>query len=163
MAVSSPERTRQLGSELLRFLCVGGTAFIVELVTFNLLRYGGAPSSTQEGPLHDKILTAKVVAVIVATVVAYTGNRLWTYRESPGRTPLRGYLLFFLLNAIGLVIGLVVLGVSHYLLGLTTPLEDNLANILGIAAGTAFRFWSYRTYVFTTDDEPLAETLRDPV
>jgi hypothetical protein len=59
------------------------------------------------------------------------------------------YSLFFLLNAIGLLIALTCLGVSHYLLGFTSTLADNIAaNVVGLALGTTFRFWSYRRFVF---------------
>ena len=67
------------------------------------------------------------------------------------------------LNAIGLGIALGVLAFTHYVLDLTSPLADNIsANIIGLGLGTAFRFWSYRRYVFVPGD-PLAATLKDPV
>jgi hypothetical protein len=40
--------------------------------------------------------------------------------------------------------------VSHYALGFTSPLGDNIAaNVVGLGLATAFRFWSYRRWVFT--------------
>ena len=42
-----------------------------------------------------------------------------------------------------------VVAVSRDLLGLTSPLADNVsANVVGMAIATAFRFWTFRTYVF---------------
>ena len=57
-------------------------------------------------------------AVVVAMVVTYLGNRLFTWRgESSNRT--REVLLFVLFNAIGLGFSVVTLTVSHDLMGLT--------------------------------------------
>ena len=51
---------------------------------------------------------------------------------------------------IGLGISLTILWFSHYVLGLTSPLADNIsANIVGLGAGSLFRFWAYRRFVFT--------------
>jgi len=50
---------------------------------------------------------------------------------------------------IGMVIALACLAISHYALGLTSMLADNIsANGVGLVLGTSFRFWSYRTFVF---------------
>lgn len=59
----------------------------------------------------------------------------------------REYALFFVLNAIGLVITVAPLAVSRYVLGLSGPLADNLAaNVLGWGLASLFRFWSYRRW-----------------
>jgi DNA-binding LacI/PurR family transcriptional regulator len=55
-------------------------------------------------------------------------------------------------NSVGLAISVGCLWVSHYALGLTGPLADNIsANVVGLALGTMFRFWSYRRWVFPED------------
>ena len=137
-----------------KFGVVGLVALVVDVGLFNLLRFAGG-----EGPLYDKPLTAKIVSVIVATTVAYIGNRIWTFSDR-GRTGVaREYLLFFVLNGIALGITLSVLWFSHYALGLTSPLADNIsANIIGLGLGTLFRFWSYRKWVFPeVPDRVLAD------
>ena len=124
--------------ELLKFGMVGGVAFAVDVGLFNLL-------------LHhtDKPLTSKTVSTVVATTVAYVGNRLWTFRRRSRSGVGREYSLFFLLNAVGLAIALGCLATSHYLLGFTGRLADNIAaNVVGLVLGTTFRFWSYRRFVF---------------
>ena len=61
----------------------------------------------------------------------------------------RQYTMFFLLNAVGLGIGLACLAISHYGLGQIWPalqsrLADNISGqLIGTALGTLFRFWSY--------------------
>ena len=134
----------RMGHELMRFGLVGLAGYVVDVSVFNLLRYAGGA-----GPLADKPLTAKALSVIVATLVTYVGHRHWTWRGR-GRVQVhREYVLFFLLNAVGLAIAVGCLFVSHYVLDLTSPLADNIsANVIGLALGTAFRFWSYRTFVF---------------
>jgi hypothetical protein len=50
----------------------------------------------------------------------------------------------------GMFIGLGCLWISHYLLGFTSLLADNIStNVVGLALGTAFRFWLYRVWVFS--------------
>lgn len=138
-------RSEQLVRELAKFGVVGSVALVVDLAIFNALLFAGG-----SGPLHGHPLTAKTASVAVATTVAYFCNRHWTFRHR-GRSGVgREYVLFFLLNGIGLAIALACLAVSHYGLDLTSPLADNVAaNVVGLGLGTAFRFWSYRRFVFT--------------
>lgn len=143
-------RLRHLVHELAKFGIIGSVALVVDLGIFNALLFAGG-----EGPLHGHPLTAKTVSVTVATTVAYFGNRHWTFRHRGRSGVRREYVLFFLLNGIGLAIALTCLATSHYLLDLTSPLADNVAaNVVGLGLGTAFRFWSYRRYVFVHPDEP---------
>ena len=151
-------RVEHLVHEVAKFGVVGLVALVVDVGLFNLLCYG-------TGPLHGKVLTAKIVSVCVATTVAYFGNRYWTFRHR-GRTSFhREYVLFFVLNAVGLAISVGCLWFSHYALGLTSALADNIiANVIGLCLGTLFRFWSYRRWVFPDDavaagDETLATTV----
>jgi putative flippase GtrA len=158
-------RLGDLVRELMKFGVVGSVAFVVDLVVFNVLL-----SAT------DKPLTSKTLSVVVATTVAYAGNRLWTFRQRARSGLHREYLLFFLLNGVGLLISLTCLAVSHYLLGFTSLIADNIAaNVVGLALATTFRFWSYRRWVFlkvvagapATDEpadhvEPVSEARHPP-
>lgn len=149
--------------EGMKFLLVGGAGYVVDVAVFNLLRFAGG-----EGVLYDKPLTAKALSVVAATVVTYAGNRTWTFRHRERSGLIREYGLFFLLNGIGMAIALAVLALSHYVLGFTSPLADNIAaNVVGLALGTLFRFWSYRRWVFraprpgSSDDEDATEAGRE--
>jgi hypothetical protein len=52
-------------------------------------------------------------------------------------------------NIIGLLISVLTLELSHNMLGLTSRLADNISgNVIGVGLGTAFRYWSYRRFVF---------------
>ena len=129
--------------ELSKFGVVGGTAFAVDLIIFNVLLQMGSES-----------LLAKTCSTVVATTLAFLGNRFWTWRHRDHRHMARQYTIFFALNAVGLGIGLSCLAISHYGLGsiwpwFTTPLADNISGqLVGTALGTLFRFWSYRRFVF---------------
>lgn len=138
------ERLRRLAHEVMRFGVVGGAGFVVDVAVFNALRYLGDP-----GVLEHKPLTAKGISVAVATVVTYLGNRHWTWSHRQRSGTRREVALFFLLNGVGMAIALACLAFSHYVLDLRSPLADNVsANGFGLVLGMAFRFWSYRTYVF---------------
>ena len=147
-------RIDHLGREIAKFGAVGLLAFVLDIGLFNLLRFAGG-----EGPLYDRPLTAKIISVVVATTFAYFGNRYWTFRHR-GRTSFgREYVLFFVLNGVGLAISVGCLWFSHYALGLTSALADNIsANLIGVGLGTLFRFWSYRRWVFPDDAETADET-----
>ena len=141
---------RVLAHEIAKFGIIGMISFVIDVGLFNLLLYAG--------PLDGKPLTAKVVSVAVATTFAYFGNRFWTFRHR-GRTNMgREYVLFFLLNGVAMLIAVGCLWVSHYLLQLDSPLADNIsANVVGLALGTLFRFWSYRKWVFPAVPDDAAD------
>ena len=68
--------------------------------------------------------------------------------------PRREYLLFFILNAIGLGISLTVLAIRT-MSSVTSTLADNIAaNVVGLVFATTFRFVGYRTWVFGAVTDP---------
>lgn len=146
VTVTRASAARSLGREMVAFGTVGLLGYLVDVAVFNLLRFAGDPAL-----LADKPLTAKALSVAVATAVTYAGNRQWTWRSRPGASRRREVTLFVTFNVAGMLIALGCLAVSHYLLGLDSGLADNVsANGVGLALGTAFRFWAYRTHVFDT-------------
>ena len=137
----------RMRKELGKFGVIGLVAYIIDLTIFNVLRFAGG-----EGPLYDKPLTAKVVSVLAATTFAYFGNRHWTFKDRSRSSFRRQYTLFFVFNAVGMIISLSCLCVSHYLLGFESALADNIsANVIGLVLGTIFRFWGYHNWVFPND------------
>lgn len=143
------DRFRGLAHEVAKFGIVGALGFIVDVGLFNLLRFAGSP-----GLLEHKPLTAKVISVTAATLVTYVGNRHWTWAHRPRSARHREAVLFFVFSALGLGIAVGCLAVSHYVLDLRSPLADNLsANGVGLLLGMVFRFWAYRTFVFTRAPE----------
>ncbi|MEV4438314.1 GtrA family protein [Streptomyces sp. NPDC049577] len=132
-------RLERLVREIAKFGAVGAIGFVVNFIVFNLCRHG----------LHLAVVRSGVLATVVAIATNYVGNRYWTYRDSDRTRRSRELPLFLLFSGVGLVIENGILGLSHYGLGLTSPLADNIAkNVIGLGLGTVFRFWSYRTWVF---------------
>lgn len=136
--------------ELAKFGTIGAIAFVIDFGGTNLLRYG-----IGMGPL-----SSKAIATVVAATFAYLGNRYWTWRHREQSGLAREYVLFFILNGIGLLISLLVIGFVTYTLGLNDPLSYNIALILGTGLGTLFRFWSYKKWVFLEPDTSV--TLAEP-
>ncbi|MGN6610898.1 MAG: GtrA family protein [Angustibacter sp.] len=131
--------------EMVKFGAVGALAFVVDIGLFNLLRFGLGDG----GPLESKPLSAKVISASVATVVAWVGNRVWTFRHRRRNRAAHELALFVVFNVAGMLIALGCLAVSHYGLDLRSARADNIsANGVGLVLGTLFRFWAYRTFVF---------------
>lgn len=136
-------RSRRTLTSLVAFGGVGAVAFVVDVGVYNLVR------STV---LADSPIWSKVVSVAVATVVAFIGNRTLAFRGSRRAGVAREAVLFGLTNVGGLLIAAACLFVSHYLLGFTSQLADNISgNGVGLVLGTAFRYLGYRFVVFRPD------------
>ncbi|WP_187271735.1 glycosyltransferase [Aeromicrobium terrae] len=139
------QRAPRPSDELLTFLAVGAAGYVVDVGVFNLLR--SAPLFSTADPS-----IARVLAVAAAMVVTYGGNRRFTWRGAGEAERRLQIALFVVFNVVGLGFSVVSLTLSHDVLGLTSRLADNIsANVVGLAMGTAFRFWSYRRFVFAAD------------
>ena len=130
--------------EMIKFGVVGALAFVIDLGLANLLWHT---------VLEDRVTTAKIISGLVATLFAWVGNRQWTFRHRRSRPAHHEVALFFGVNLVALLIATITLAVSHYGLGFTSTLADNVATVVGIGLGTLFRFWTYRRFVFA--GEPL--------
>lgn len=131
-------------AELLTFLLVGGIGYVVDVAAFNVFR------SLEPFRSIDPAY-ARTMAVAIAMVVTYLGNRTYTWRDDTRAVRRREIGLFVLFNVIGFGFSVATLVVSHDLMGLTSRLADNIsANVVGMALGTAFRFWTYRRFVFAS-------------
>ncbi|MFP5218307.1 MAG: GtrA family protein [Actinomycetes bacterium] len=126
--------------EAAKFGTVGAVCYVVDIGVYNALHVG-----LGVGPL-----TSKVVSSVIAASCAFVGNRQWSFRHR-GRTRHLGneYLLFLVLNAVGLALALLCLGFGYYVLDMRSTLASNIwGNVIGTGLGTAFRFWSYRRYLW---------------
>ena len=137
---------RTLISQLARFGVVGAIGFVVDVSIFNVLLVTiFSPANVHEGPVW-----AKVISTSVAIVVNWLGNRYWTFRKEARKHPLSEAVEFFVVSLVGMGIGLGCLWISHYALGYTSQLADNIsANVIGLGLGTLFRFALYRWWVFS--------------
>lgn len=135
--------------EMLKFGAVGAVAFVVDIGLFNLLStslWPGDGAPPLDG--HEKL--AKIASASTATVVAWLGNRYWTFRHRRQASRPREFAMFAFMNVLAMIIAVLSLTISHDVLGFTSTLADNISgNVIGIGLGTLFRFWAYRTFVFT--------------
>ena len=128
--VRHPENHKQL----VRFLCVGASGYIVNLVSFLILVH----------PLSASDKLAFVVAAVIAATNNFFWNRHWTFRakeDHPVRQAVRFFLVsfFVLLIAAGIYSLLVGAGISQH------TLADGVAWI--IATPVSFivqKLWSFR-------------------
>lgn len=133
-----------LWREVLKFGVVGAVAFVVDLGGFNLLA---------SGPLHGHPTRAKVVSGAVATVVAWVGNRWWTFRHRRNRAVGHEVVLFFLVNGLALALAAAWMAFTHGVLGMEGRVALNVNAFVGIGLGTLLRFWAYRRFVFSGDPD----------
>jgi putative flippase GtrA len=134
--------------ELLKFAVVGGATWVIDTAVFLVLK---------TTVLDTKPLTAKIIAVLVATIVSYVMNREWSFRTRGGRERHHEALLFFLVSGIGIAMYSAPLAASRYVFHLQVPEVSLLAQeaadfvsgqILGTLVGMAFRWWAFRRFVF---------------
>jgi putative flippase GtrA len=134
--------------EFLRFAMVGATAFVIDTAVFTTLKLT---------VLAPKPVTAKVIAVLVATVVSYVLNREWSFSARAGRERHHEAALFFLVSGLALVISAAPLYLSRYGLDLRTPVVSRTrqevadfvsAQVVGTLLAMVFRWWAFRRFVF---------------
>jgi len=140
MPITSGKSARlvALAIQIASFGAVGLVGFAVDFSVFNLLRTTVFdPHLVHAGPIY-----AKVVSTILAIAVNWIGNRYWTFGKSRQSQT-------FGVSLVGMGIGLACLWVSHYVLGHTSVVADNISsNVIGLILGAIFRFVLYRYWVF---------------
>jgi putative flippase GtrA len=141
------DRVGHLFHEIAKFGVVGGSALVINIIVFQI--YTGIKA-------HD-VLTASIVASVIATFFAYLGNRYWTYRDRDSTGRSREVVLFFASNGIATVIQAGCLALTHYVLNWDNAVGDFFGNyVLGTTLGMFFRFWSYRNWIFPVTQPVLA-------
>jgi putative flippase GtrA len=92
---------------------------------------------------------AKTVSTLVAILANWLGNRYWTFSSERSDRSVREGVEFAIASIIGMAVGVGCLWVSHYVLHLTSVLDDNVAsNVVGVLLGAVVRFWLYRSWVY---------------
>lgn len=158
-----PRRYRALAArqrELLKFGVVGAITFVIDTAIFSLLKWT---------ILSPKPVTAKVIAVLVATVVSYLLNREWSFNTRGGHKRHHEAVLYFLISGISVGLYAAPLWISRYVFLLHTPYTSLLvqeiadftsAQIIGLLVGMAFRWWAFRKWVFPDERERANRPLR---
>lgn len=149
MAIRIPAQIARLYDQLigyvLKFGTVGLVGYAIDVGIFNVLRLGIlGDEHFFQGPIG-----AKIASVTVSTLATWFGNRYWTFRENRRKNFMLELLEFCTIAVVGMGISLLCLYVSHFVLGFTSLLADNIsANVVGLILATAFRFLMYRFWVY---------------
>jgi putative flippase GtrA len=146
-------RFAHIGAEGLKFCVVGGFGAILQFLIQDTLHF----------KLGVGALTAETFGIAAGIVVTFFGNRYWTYadKRSNGREFIRETWQFLLWCLLGLGIQLGLQAIATYSLGFKSGLAYNVVTAFGIGIATVFRFWAYRTFVFTAVKPPAtAEELQ---
>lgn len=148
----------RLSRQALSFLVIGGIATVVDVVLFNVLHYRAGLDP----------VSAKGLSTVAGAVVAFAGNRQFSFGDQTGNGMRRQAVLFGLVSVVALGLSVLPIVVARYGLGLTGVLALNAAgNVVGLALATAFRFWACRTWVFPSASvavtAPLPVLVDEPV
>ncbi len=129
----------------IKFGIVGLTGYAIDVGIFNALRLGVlGDDHFFQGPIG-----AKIVSVTVSTLATWFGNRYWTFRANRRKNFMLELLEFCTIALVGMGIALACLYISHYVLGFTSLLADNIStNVIGLVLATSFRFLMYRFWVY---------------
>ncbi|MEU4016788.1 GtrA family protein [Microbacterium sp. NPDC028030] len=141
--MNPPSRLRRLVGVGSRFLVVGALSTLIEVGVFNLLVFVWGWD----------VVTAKIVASLVALVNAYIGNREWTFRHRDRRGRVSEVVLFLVTNAVctALGAGLVWVGVEFATVALGRApgaVAVNIVNLASIVIVVLLRFVLYHGIVF---------------
>jgi putative flippase GtrA len=151
MINSLADRFRGLASlfwrEVAKFGAVGGVAFVID---------NGLTYYLMHGPMTDSEAKARFVGASIATVFSWIANRLWTFRHRRQANVLREFLMFILINGIGIGISTGFTALAKYSFNVTDKNMLFAAGVVGILVATVVRFFAYRFLVFNQelDQEP---------
>ncbi len=132
--------------ELSAFGVVGAACFVLDLTLFQVLY-----STVGLGAV-----TSKLLASAVSTSAAFVGHRYWSFSRRARSGLRREYALFFAVNGLALMLGMLMIATVRYGLGQESALILQLTNIASIAVGTTLRFVLYRRWVFLAPAAPAA-------
>lgn len=135
----------------LKFGVVGLVGLVIDVGLYNLLRLGVFGDGFWQGAI-----AAKVISTSVAILFNWVGNRYWTFRVHRRQDTFVEFFEFVIVSVGGMSIAVACLWVSHYLLGFTSLLADNIStNVVGLFLGTTFRFFLYRYWVYHPARTPV--------
>ena len=137
--------------QLAKFLSVGILALSIEILLYNLLVAGALFLD-----LSTKPATAKVLSGVVAIIIAFIGNRHWTFGGRSAHLVIDIYR-YFVTSMIGLTIATTILWISFHIFDQKTLLAQNIfGNIIGTAVATFARYFLLQRWVFPLNRNSLS-------
>lgn len=144
---------RLLLKEVGAFGVVGVVCFALDLGLFQLL-YAHAGLGA---------VWSKLVSTVVSMTVAFYAHRFWSFSHRARTGLKREYTLFFIVNGLSLVLGLVVVAAIRYPFGQDSTLVLQIGNVVSTVLGTIVRYVCYRAWVFVGTEAPAAVAHRQRV
>jgi putative flippase GtrA len=135
---------RFLRAELAVFGMVGAVCLLGDIAFFNIFAFS----------LGMSPLVAKSVSMLITGTIAFFGHRHLTFRGRGTSAYRRQVSMFVVVTLVTVVLSLLPLWVVRHIVGTSSVLWLNLANLLGIALGTAARYAAYRELVWTGERAP---------
>lgn len=129
---------RRLYRELAAFGLVGAVCLAADVGLFNALAFGVGLTP----------VVAKLIGLVITGLMAFFGHRHITFRDRHGGGYGREVSRFLVATVATVVLSLVPLYVARHLLGITSVVGLNVANLVGIALGTIARYLAYRYMVW---------------
>jgi len=128
---------------IFKFGSVGFISYLVNILAFNFLVYSTI------SPFYQSSKIGTLLAGLLSILVAFTGNKKWTWRGRNYYNFNKQITLFFIVNLIAIIFNLILLFIVRDILLLKSQLLDNIIiNIIGQAIGTIFRFYMYNKVIF---------------
>jgi putative flippase GtrA len=131
---------RALIAELTVFGFVGVACLVADIVLFNVFVFG-----VGMGPVPGK-----AIGLVITGAMAFFGHRHFTFRHRrlPGRVH-HEVGRFVVATGATILLSLLPVYAARHVVGVTSVLGLNIANVVGIALGTAVRYLAYRYVVWT--------------
>lgn len=133
--------------EVAKFGTVGGVAFVID---------NGLTYLFMHTVMSDSEAKARFVGATVATVFSWVANRYWTFRHRKQANMVREFVMFAVINGLGIGISTGFTAIAKYWLNIQDKNVLFLAGVVGILVATVVRFFAYRFWVFNQelDAEP---------
>lgn len=131
---------RMLWREVAKFGAVGAVGWIIDTGVYLYL---------MNGSLHQGEVWAKGWGTVAASIFTWVANRYWTFRHRKQTRVVREFVLFFIMNAIGLLIAAGCVAFTKYVLEMTSQFAMFVSgSVVGLVLGSIFRYLAYRYWVF---------------
>jgi putative flippase GtrA len=132
------QRSGSLIRQGVKFAVVGLAGVVIVVAGADVLHYAAGLGQ----------YASVTIATVAGMIPNFAANRYWTFRHSEAHLTWRETALFFALNGAGMVCQYACLGIVQAIPGTGGRFWYTMANFLGLALGAAFRFWSYRKWVW---------------
>lgn len=126
----------------LKFILVGGSATIADLIIFDLLIWIITPN----------LLVAKSISFVIATGIKYGGNKYWTFQNYHNEKIQKEIIQFFVITLVALAIDLCTFYYAtkvwgpHF--GLSQHLWSQASVVIAALSSAVVSFLGYKFLVF---------------